>query len=479
MVPLDHRSVSAGPPVVAVERGPSAMSATASDQVLLSERIREEMAIWDVPGLSLGILQDGVAETAGFGVASRETGYPVRPDTLFQIGSITKLFTATLVMRLVDEGRLALDVPVVEYLPALRLADAEARERITLRHLLTHTSGLEGDHFNFVGPRYGFGNDAIWREVADFPVLRQMTRPGELWAYCNAGFHLAGAIVARVTGQTYEAAMRERVFEPLGLARTFLFAHEAIVYPVAVGHNQLPGGRPSVARVYPRPRSCHAAGAIISTAGDLLTFAAFHMAGGAVDGRQILSREVVAAMQRPQTAAGNFAEHYGIGWALHTVGGERAIGHGGSTNGFQAQLQVVPSRGFAIAVLTNSNRGSAAARAIVDGVIGERLGLHEEDRPTYPCEAVELASLAGRYRRPRIDVDVTAEGGRLVVVVTSDGPDGSGPVRNPPVHLRPIGPREFMIEDGEAAGGRVDFLDGPPAGRSLIRLGGRLAERVN
>jgi len=443
----------------------------------LSERVRDEMAQWEVPGLAVGILQHGAAETAGFGLSSVETGYPVRPDALFQIGSITKVFTATLVMRLEDEGRLSLDAPVIEYLPDLRLADADARERITLRHLLTHTSGLEGDHFNFVGPQYGFGDDAIWREIADFPVLRQMTRPGELWAYCNAGFHLAGAIAARVTGQTYEATMREMLFEPLGLERTFLFAHEAIVYPVAVGHNQLPGGTPRVARVYPRPRSCHPAGAIISTVGDLLKFAHFHLDGGTVDGTQVLSAGSVAAMQQPQTVAGNFAEHYGLGWALHTLGGERVVGHGGTTNGFQAQLQLVPTRDFAIAVLTNSNRGSAAARRIIDGVIEERLGLCEDERSTFPLSETDLAALAGHYRRPRIEIDVMAQGQGLVAEVTADAPDGSGPLRNPPVHLRPIGPREFMIEDGEMAGGRVDFPAGSSSGSALIRFGGRLAER--
>ncbi|HET9017833.1 MAG TPA: serine hydrolase, partial [Thermomicrobiaceae bacterium] len=180
-----------------------------------------------------------------------------------------------------------------------------------------------------------------------------------------------------------------------------------------------------------------------------------------------------------QTVAGNFAEHYGLGWALHTVGGERVIGHGGTTNGFQAQLQLVPSRDFAVAVLTNSNRGAAAAREIIDWVLAERLGLREEAQPTFALGADALAGFAGRYVRPRVVVEVTPEDAGLVVRVTTDGPEGSGRVTNPPIHLRPIAEREFVIEDGESAGVRVDFLERPDDGRHIIRLGGRLAECVD
>ena len=111
----------------------------------LEAQIREQMARWTVPGLNLGVLRDDEREIRGYGVTSLETGYPVRPDTLFLIGSISKVYTAALVMTLVDAGQLDLDAPVVTYLPDLRLADDRARDTITLRHLLTHQSGLFGD----------------------------------------------------------------------------------------------------------------------------------------------------------------------------------------------------------------------------------------------------------------------------------------------------------------------------------------------
>ena len=123
----------------------------------LAERVRAAMARWHIPGAAVGVLADGARQAAGFGVTSLETGYAVRLDTLFQIGSITKVFTTTLVMLLVEEGKLALDTPIVEYLPDLKLADADAQARITLRMLLSHSGGFYGDFFD----DFGLGDDAL------------------------------------------------------------------------------------------------------------------------------------------------------------------------------------------------------------------------------------------------------------------------------------------------------------------------------
>ena len=309
--------------------------------VALEAHARERMARWRIPGVAVGELSGDARALAGFGVTSLETGYPVRPDSLFQIGSISKVFTATLVMMLVEEGKLDLDTPVIAYLPDLKLADPAARERVTLRMLLSHSAGFFGDFFE----DFGQGDGALGRYVGKLDTLAQQTPPGESWAYNNAGFCLAGALVERVTGQPFERVMRERVFAPLGLERSFYFAHEAITYPVAVGHTQkTPGGdEHEVARLYPLPRAVNAAGGIISTVDDLLTFAAFHMDGGVTrDGQRLLSEAATRAMWEPQITAANFAEAYATGWETRLIDGVRLVAHGGSTNGFQAQLDTYP-----------------------------------------------------------------------------------------------------------------------------------------
>src|SRR5262245_22703082 len=130
----------------------------------LARRVEEEIARRNVPGLALGVLRDGEVRAWGFGVGSIETLQPVPPETLFQVGSITKVFTTTVVMQLVDEGKLALDAPIITYLPELRLSDDATTRAVTMRHLLTHTAGFFGDRFD----DYGVGDDALAKAVADF-----------------------------------------------------------------------------------------------------------------------------------------------------------------------------------------------------------------------------------------------------------------------------------------------------------------------
>ena len=179
------------------------MTTIASTPAELDDLVRSQMNEQSVPGLAVGILADGQVQTWGFGVASIETGFPVLPDSLFQIGSITKVFTATAIMQFVDEGRLDLDAPVKRALPDFRLQDEAATETVTVRHLLTHTGGFFGDRFRREDKSdYGMGDDALRNALAEFHTLRQYTPPGETWSYCNTGFQALGGIVEAFTGQT-------------------------------------------------------------------------------------------------------------------------------------------------------------------------------------------------------------------------------------------------------------------------------------
>ncbi|WP_294086749.1 serine hydrolase [Sphaerobacter sp.] len=442
----------------------------------LDEAVRDAMTRWSVPGIAVGILRDGAVETHGYGVASLETGFPVRPDTLFQIGSISKVYTATLAMQLVEEGKLSLDTPVIEYLPDLKLADADAQRTITMRHLLTHTSGLEGDRFD----DYGNGDDALAKAIAEFHTLRQWTAPGELWTYCNSGFYLAGRVIEQILGQTFEQAMRERVFQPLGMEHSFFFAYEAIVYPVAVGHTQVAPGSAEhkVARLYPLPRVVNAAGGIIANVADLLRFAAFHMSDGTVGGKQVLTAESIAAMQEQQVKAGNFAEAYGIGWSLHTVDGVKVVSHGGSTNGFQAQLALVPSRRFAIAILTNADRGAAAHRDIQRWALEHELGLRHADPEPITLPAEVLERVTGTYKRPHSTITLSVDEGRLKAEIQMSSPLTGETETLPPLYMSPISEQEFIITEGEYRGMRTDVILGDNGKPRFLRFSGRLAEYV-
>jgi CubicO group peptidase (beta-lactamase class C family) len=442
------------------------------------------MEHWQVPGMAIGVLHKGEIQTWGYGATSLETNQPVRPDTLFQIGSISKVFCAMLVMALVDEGKLDLDTPVVEYLPELKLADERALEALTMRHLLSHTGGFFGDEFS----DHGLGDDALEKAIAAYSALRQYTAPGASWAYCNSGFDLAGRVVERVLGQGYEAAMRERVFTPLGLERTFFFAHEAIAYSVAVGHTLAdPSGKEhQIQRAYYMPRRHGPCGSIISTVGDLLTFARFHLGDHSTgsepteDGAtRVLSEAAIQAMRQPQTKAANFADAWGIGWDITYVDGVPVIGHGGSTNGFQALLKVVPERDFAIAMLSNGTLGSPAEARIYEWALEHYCGLRVTRPPVVELSDAQLNRVTGDYTLNEASGSFTVANGGLTLELRAPKEEGGEPrLVLPAITLKPLSELEFLAIDSPYEGMRVDFIPGEADTITYVRFGGRLADRV-
>jgi len=252
-----------------------------------------------VPGAAIGVVDGHAQHVAGFGITSVEHPLPVTADTLFQIGSITKTITGTAAMRLVEHGKLDLDAPLRTYLPDLRLADKDVAARVTLRHLFMHTGGWVGDYFDETGN----GDDALAKMVERMAELPQLTPLGAVFSYNNSGFYLAGRVIEAVTGQTYEAAAKELVLDPLGMAMSFFFPGDVITHRFAVGHeNPFDENQPNpkVARPWPLARAAHPAGGLISTVEDLLRYARFHMGDGtAHDGARVLAAESLALMHAP------------------------------------------------------------------------------------------------------------------------------------------------------------------------------------
>lgn len=434
----------------------------------LDSIVAAEMERWAVPGVALAIVDRDRTETHGFGVANVETGLPVTPDTLFRIGSITKTFTATLIVTLAAEGLVDLDAPVTRFLPELPLADDAARDALTLRHLLTHTGGFEGDYFADTGQ----GDDALARYVGSFGSLGQLTVPGELWSYSNSGIALAGHVAATVLDRPYEQALRERVLEPLGMERTVLSADEAIVYPVAVGHNPGKSG-PEVIRRYAMPRSIVPAGGIISTANDLTRYARFHLDGG--PNAVAAERVAIEAMQQPLVPASNFCDAVGLAWMIRSVGGRTLIEHGGDWMGLQAQLTLVPEERLAIAVLTNGSQGSALNREVVAFLLRERRGLQEQPPERIDLPVAALAAYAGTYDAPlgrgtQGTVAAAGSGLMLTIAVPEDGPPPFEPIP-----LDPIDGDRFLVTGGVFAGMTADFIRETDGRIRFLRFAGRLA----
>lgn len=207
----------------------------------LSLLVQQQMAQTGTPGVALAVVsQDQVVYARGFGVTSTdpEQGVVVTPRTVFRIGSTTKPLTGTLLMRLVDAGKLSLDEPILTYLPWFRLSEPEATTRVTLRHLMSHQAGLPWGA-QFFGSR---DPDSLERYVHDqVPHLPLIAPPGLLFSYSNIGINVAGCVAQSVGGMPFADLMQALVFEPLGMARTTFDPLRALSFPLAQAHEVVEG----------------------------------------------------------------------------------------------------------------------------------------------------------------------------------------------------------------------------------------------
>ena len=423
------------------------------------DAVRAAQEELDVPGVAVGVLDGDEERHEGFGVTSIENPLEVTPGTRFQTGSITKTFTGTVILQLVDQGLLELDRPVLEYVPELTLADAAATGGVTLRHLLSHTGGWVGAYFEDTG----WGDDAAARYVDGMAGLPQLTPLGELWSYNNSGFVLAGRVIERVTGRRYEDVVKELVFDPLQLTETTFWPWDVIAERFAVGHTG-DGDDLKVARPWAVGRSAHAAGGIVSTTRDLLRYARLHLDPPAA----------LAPMQERQAEAAAEGEWVGLTWYGEDRHG--TIRHGGGTMGQLSMLVLVPSRRFGLVVLTNHSPNGN--RVVLSALDAAGLGAPELE----PVDLGPLDEFAGTYEMPLSRVALTPRNGRLHVAVemlggfpAKDSPPQPSP---PPGEAFFYAPDRWPIEEGALKGSRGQFLRGADGSIVWLRSGGRLYRRV-
>ena len=436
-----------------------------------------------VVGATLAIRNGDETAEAATGVLNLRTQQPATPDSLFQIGSITKVWTATLVMQLVDEGLLDLDEPIAQHLPDFRVADEEVSRSVTARQLLAHTSGIDGDLFLDTGR----GDDNLERYVEAMAKLTQVHPLGATMSYCNSGYSLLGRLVEVLREKTWDEVLRERLFVPLGLDSAGTLPEEALLHGAATGHVVLPDAEaPVVTPQWGIFRSCGPAGLIHMTARDLLTFVQAHLDGGVTkDGTRILSADSVEAMQQPQVQIPDpytLGSHWGLGWILMTWDGRRVFGHDGATLGQGAFQRTLPDAGLSVALLTN---GGAHPRdlfeALFDEIFSELAGVHVPQRPE-PRADTDISSperFVGVYAREGVEMTVRpAEGGGLELAVRSTSALREGQPDPQPLTLLPHDDDVLLAKgpQDEAWTAAVFFdLDG----KRYVHFGARATPRVS
>ncbi|GIH11839.1 serine hydrolase domain-containing protein [Rugosimonospora africana] len=367
------------------------------------ERFEELRRAHGVPGASLAVLADGRVQALATGVLNTGTGVEATTDSLFQIGSITKVYTATAVMQLVEQGLTTLDTPVVEVLPEFRVADADVSARVTLRHLLTHTSGINGDPVIDAGR----GDDCLARFVEGCAEVTQCHPLGDRFSYCNAGYSILGRVIERLTGSVWDTALRELVLDPAGLDHSWTLPEDVLRFRAAMGHLRH-DDQQRPAPSWGLPRSDGPAGLLCATASDVVTFAKLH-ADGALPG--------LAEMRRPQVAVPNTdgtTPAWGLGWTLYDWG-RPVHGHDGGTIGQSAVLRVIPDAGVAVALLGNTDVFGAFYRQVFAELLESLCGVTTPAPlapPDSPVE-VELERHVGVYERMGLRAEVSFHDGRL------------------------------------------------------------------
>lgn len=334
-----------------------------------------------VPGIAMVVIKDDkVAYVRGFGFKDIEKKLPVTPDTLFAIGSSSKAFTVFALGKLVDEGKVEWDKPVRNYIPWFRLYDQSAGERLTVRDLVMHDSGL---------PRHDlvwYNNLKVTREelVRRLPYLQPSADLREKWQYNNLMFLTAGYLVEQLTGKKWEDAVRSLVFEPLGMKRSnfsvlasqkdadFSFPYDS----EEKGFKKIPFR--DITTVGP-------AGAINSSVTEMANWAIVHLNNGKFGGAQLVNASTVADMHAPHMVMGAesntpeiLAQSYGMGWFTDVYRGHRRFHHGGNIDGFSAMVSVLPDDGLAFVVLSNMN-GSALPELLVRTAADHILGVAAKD----------------------------------------------------------------------------------------------------
>jgi len=403
---------------------------------VLDAWVTATVASREQPGLSLGIVHDqDLIWAKGYGFSDLARKVPATPSTVYRIASISKLFTTTAILQLRDAGRLQLDDPVVKYLPWFKIKNAHPDgPAITIRHLLTHTSGL---------PREAAGVN--WSDLT-MPKREEMIRrigeqetvfPAETeWKYSNLGLTLAGEIVASVSGEPWDHYVESHVLRPLGMKTTTPVPTSKLPH-LAV---RVPGSLRDV-EAFLDIEAERPAGSLASTVEDLARFASLQLRDGPVGGAQILKGSTLREMHRIQWLRPDWRNGWALGFSVRRVGDQVRIGHGGSLPGHLTRIEIAPADKLAVIVLTNANDGEPGryvdqAFTLLTPAIVKAAAAPKSISPTDPS----WEKYVGTYTWKHSDIQILILNGELTMIT----PEADNPWEARWT-LTPVGPHRFRV----------------------------------
>ncbi|MEV4573856.1 serine hydrolase domain-containing protein [Nonomuraea jabiensis] len=431
--------------------------------------IREQAAAYcdanNVPGFVAGVHHAGEQIVVAHGTANVTTGAPMREDTGFLFGSVTKVLTTTLVLQQVDRGLLDLDAPVVTYLPEFALAVPGA-DKILVRHLISHTNGIDADLF-FPDAE---GRDALKTYVTGLAnSCGTLFEPGEQLSYSNGGMIVAGRLLEAVTGMSFPDLLERDLYAPVGMTDSFTSARQAILRGTAVGHFLNPetmAAEPT--RMFMLPDTWGPAGGTpIGTVADLLAFGRTHLAGGvSPSGTRVLSAGSTALMQ--QTSHDMETPNVppmGLGWVRYPFGDTTVLAMSGASPGGVSILCVVPEHDLVFTAFGNTSGAIMLQDQILQRLLSEHLGVQIPTLVTDVTQDVDLTPYVGTYRSNQLRIDVSIVEGQLEERTTYEPADESqeriftefagGTTSAPPQRYVPIRPGLFA-----PAGYPLETFDG-------------------
>ena len=385
---------------------------------VLEKVVLDELKETNTPGAAVAIVSgDRVIYAKGFGISNMETGAPVTPEMLFRTGSIGKMLTSAVLVSLSEEGKIALDAPVGDFVKGL----GPRLSKVTAHQLLSHSAGI----INYARSCCAQAESALAAQVhGDNDDYYFFTEPGRCFSYSNPSFILAGYIIQELTGKPYADAMNDKLFKPLGMTHTMFRPTMAMTLPLAQGHDATGMVKPTVVRPAINNVGDWPAGFAFSNVYDLARFTIAFMNGGRIDGKQVLSPSLIGTLSKPYVdvplswdiPAGFFeGAKYGHGLFIQEHRGVHILHHGGTIGGYGAFLAMGPEHRFAVIIF--ANRTGAILSKSVEKALELSLPLKPKPpaprKQAVPMTLAEMGSYTGTYVNGGLTIELIVKNGRL------------------------------------------------------------------